>query len=469
MTARAGARRAVCLMIASALAAGCGPSDQPASDAPAAAVAREPAPPPRHVLLVSIDTLRADHLGCYGYPKPTSPQLDALAAESIVFDNAWATAPWTLPSHASLLTGLYPSHHGARKQRDGLDPQVGTLAEALRARGFATGSVVNAVFVSGYFGLNRGFDSHALVANNERPRGTAREVTRKGLAWLDAQADTRTFLFLHYFDVHSDYTAVSRFRDFFVTEAGRLRGRTHDLTRLNLGQIRPEPRDIAHLVALYDAGIRQLDHDLGTLFTALRERGRLADTLVIVTADHGEEFGEHGRFSHGRHYQELLRVPLIVRLPGADRAGTRIAEPVSLVDVAPTILAAVGAEPAAPGDGVDLSPLWSGASPGAANRPIFAQTGPFMRDDLRSVREGGFKLILDRETGERQLYHLADDPGEREDVADRHPELVERLTGAIAELDAGALGASPRVELSEELVERLRELGYVGTEPPAGP
>jgi arylsulfatase A-like enzyme len=344
---------------------------------------------------------------------------------------------------------------------------VATLAEALRARGFATGSVVNAFFVSGY-GLNRGFEAHAIVANNERPRGTAREVTRRGLAWLDAQGERPSFLFLHYFDVHSDYTAVSRFRKGFAKGGGRLRGRTQELLRLNLEKRLPEPRDIEELVALYDAGIRQLDHDLGALFTALRERGRFADTLLIVTADHGEEFGEHGRFSHGRHYQELLRVPLIVRLPGG-AGGVRIAEPVSLVDVAPSILAAVGAEPAAPHDGVDLSPLWNGASSATGSRRIFAETGPTTRDALRSVREGEFKLILDRETQERQLYQLADDPGEREDVAKRHPDVAERLAGAIAELEATALDTSQQVELSDELVEHLRELGYLETQPPAGP
>jgi arylsulfatase A-like enzyme len=392
--------------------------------------------------------------------------LDALAAESIVFENAWATAPWTLPSHASLLTGMYPGHHGARRQRDSLDPRTPTLAEAFRERGFATASVVNAIFVSGYFGLARGFDAHQLVDDDQRPRGAAREVSRRGLAWLDEQGETPTFLFLHYFDVHSDYTAVSRFRNLLVTTPGRLHGRTQDLIRLNSGEVRAEPRDVEHMVSLYDAGIRQLDYDLGTLFAALRERGRMQDTLLVVTADHGEEFGEHGRFSHGRHYQEVLRVPLIVRLPGGARGGTRIAEPVSLVDVAPTLLAAVGARPAAGGDGADLSPLWSGGSLGAGRR-LFAQTGPLMGDALRSVREGEFKLILDRETGARELYQLADDPGEREDVSERHPELTQRLSAAISELDASALGASAPVELSPELVEQLRELGYLGSEAPA--
>jgi arylsulfatase A-like enzyme len=470
VTARARrARAGIAQILSVLLAAGCGSPAEPAGDAPADAPAKAPTPTPapRHVLLVSIDTLRADHLGCYGYEKPTSPNLDALAAESIVFDAAWSTGPWTLPAHASLLTGLYPTHHGARRERDPLSPGVATLAEALRARGFATGGVVNAIFVSEYFDLDRGFDSHETVANNERPRGTAREVTRRGLAWLDAQGERGTFLFLHYFDPHSDYTAVSRFREPFATGGGRLRGHTRDLYRLNATGIHPEPRDLAHLVALYDAGIRQLDHDLGSLFASLRERGRMEDTLLVVTADHGEELADHGRFSHERHYQETLRVPLIVRLPGAARGGTRISEPVSLVDVAPTILGAVGAAAGAPADGVDLAPLWSGGTSPGASRRIFAQTGPRMRDDLRSVREGGFKLILDRGSGARELYDLARDPGERENVSGRHPEVAERLAAAIAELEATAVGASPPVDLDAESVSRLRELGYLGMEPDA--
>jgi arylsulfatase A-like enzyme len=470
-TARPAPAGAACAcLLAWLVAAGCGPSGEPApagGTASGSGHAREPVPPPHHVLLVSIDTLRADHVGSYGYAKPTTPHLDALAAEAIVFENASTTAPWTLPAHASLLTGLYPSHHGAREERDSLSPDVTTLAGALRSRGFATASVVNVVFASAYFGLDRDFDTHVLVGNNERPRGTAREVTRRGLEWLDAQGERQTFLFLHYFDAHSDYTAVSRFREPFPSQPGRLRGRTRELYALNAGAIRAEPRDVDHLVSLYDAGVRQLDHDLGALFDALRERGRLADTLLVVTADHGEEFGEHGNFSHGRHYQELLRVPLIVRLPGGASGGARIAEPVSLVDVAPTVLAAVGADSDAATDGVDLAPLWRGASAAGAGRRIFAQTGPFMGDAFRSVREGEFKLILDRRTGRRELYHLADDPGEGTDVAAEHPEVADRLAGAIAELEATALGATPAVDLDADAAARLRELGYLGAPPPA--
>jgi arylsulfatase A-like enzyme len=378
------------------LSAGCGETSGPAQ--------------PPNVLLVSIDTLRADHLSSYGYERNTTPHLDALAARGLLFEAAHSTSSWTLPAHASLLTGRYPSFHGLEDEGAVLPEGLPTLAERFRELGYATFAVVAHVYVGREFGLDRGFDSFddsLLEGGTRNPR--AAEVVDRVLAHVDADGDRPFFAFVHLFDPHWDYAPPppwdARFTD--PGYAGPVDGTLRSLSPWS-GPDRAMPAaDLAHLLALYDGEVAYADAEIGRLLAALEERGALERTVVAVTADHGEEFEEHGRLGHGHSlYGEVLRVPLILaghpRLP----AGERRREPVSLVDVAATLLdLAGGAAPA----GAQGKSLLAAAEP---ERAVFAESVRFGLD-LRAARRDAGSAVDDRSAGWRRFFDLARDPGEQ--------------------------------------------------------
>jgi arylsulfatase A-like enzyme len=445
------ARRRLALLCAAALlASACGPAESPI----------------RNVIVISIDTLRSDRLGAYGYGSPTSPSLDALAADGVLFEEAVSTSPWTLPSHASLLTGLYPSGHGIRTSEHLLASDVPTLATLLADRGFDTAAFVNAFLLEPRFGLSRGFDRYAIHLEDHSREGATTKIIQDVQAWLDTHRDRPVFLFAHFFDVHSDYRSLPRYEAMFAPEPGRFNGRTLQIMLAIIGRIRPiEPSDAEHLGRLYDAGIRQLDDELGRFFEWLRERGWLDDTLLIVTSDHGEEFLDHGGMIHGgTHYQELLRVPLILYGPGLP-AGTSVSTPVSLVDLAPTVLGLLDIEPPARIDGRDLRPFWVGEEAeegkGAGDRVLLAETGPMKEDVLRSVRRGHHKLIVNIETGSRELYDLREDPRETRNLAAEQPEVTRSLSAALEQLTRRAREPEKAPPLTPEMKQRLRAIGYI--------
>ncbi len=420
---------------------------------------------PRNLLLISLDTLRADHLGCYGYGRPTSPFLDSLAAEGVVFDRAFSAAPWTLPSHTSLFTGLYPSQHGVKDEGFSVPKEIVTFPQSLGARGFATAAVVSAHFLDPRYGLDRGFERYIVVPTNPRHGGAATTVSAHGLEWLAKEKGRPFFLFLHYMDIHSDYAAAPRFESLFSAPyQGPVDGSTRQLRAFTRKQIAFDAADRARLVDLYDAEIRQLDGALETLFAKLRERGALEHTLVVVTADHGEEFFEHGGVLHGQsHYQELLHVPLILVGPGLPR-GVRIDTPVSLVDLAPTLLALFEA-PAPPAlAGRDLAPLWRSRDASWPERDLFAEADRTVerRDTERAVIRGNWKLVLHRDTGERELYDLAADPREQVNLAQKDPERAARLAGELTSTLATEKHAPELPPVSEDERRQLQALGYVG-------
>jgi arylsulfatase A-like enzyme len=416
---------------------------------------------PSNVILISIDTLRADHLGCYGHTLPTSPQLDAFAAEGIVFEDAVATSPWTLPSHLSMLTGLYPARHGVRTVDRTLSDAIPTLATLLARRGFETAAVVNGALLRSRYGVSQGFTDFEVVESDQSRVGAASRVTDRAIRWLDDHRAGPVFLFLHYYDVHSDYLSLPRYQRIFAPPESPFKGITMQLVEVNLGRIPIKKSDAASLALLYDAGIRQLDDELGRLFAHLHRRGWLDDTAVVVTSDHGEEFLEHGGVLHGRtHYQELLHIPMILRGP-AIPAGERIRTPVSLVDLVPTLLGLLRIAPPPSLDGVDLRPLWEAPQEPPLPRWLFAEAGPrWNRDEIRSVRREGYKLVLNRESQERQLYDLVEDPRERENLLESRPEVAEQLSAALARFMASDHEA-PRVpEMPTEVREHLEQLGY---------
>jgi arylsulfatase A-like enzyme len=423
------------------------------------------APPPdegsRGAILVSVDTLRADRLGAYGYTRPTSPFLDRFAAEGLLFENAVAQSPWTLPSHASMLTGLFPHRHGVVAQHLRLAREVPTLAATLRAGGVSTAGLVHSQWLSARQGLRRGFESWTRFAED---RNRAGAITDAALAWLAARGEEPFFLFVHYYDVHSDYAPMPAFRDLFVGEySGPADGSTEQLMRVRSGELRYSPADLSHVSDLYDAEIRQLDAELERLLAGLAELGLEDRTLVIVTSDHGEEFQEHGGVLHGRTmYEEVLRVPLILRGPGVP-ADRRVAELALVADVAPTLLGWLGVLPAEPLDGVDLLASIASPEPAGGERRAFAAADwrnaePDSQRMLRSLR---FKWVHDRVSGRTQLFDLVSDPAEREDVSAGHADLMERFRRELPTyLKGGASGESIGVRSQEE-IDLLRRLGYV--------
>ena len=317
----------------------------------------EPAPP--SVILVSIDTLRADHMGLYGYERDTSPFLDRFARESLVFEHAFTPAAWTLVAHMTMLTGLFPKQHGVVEGNLALSSEVPTLAERLRAAGYHTLGLYRLGWIHARHGFDRGFEVF-------RKHLTAEEAEQHLSEELTRLPHAPFFLFLHLFDVHNDpstksppsvFSAPAPYQDLFLKGA---RERLKDETYLTLKQkpkLSAEEREA--LIALYDDGIRHVDAVLERIFAKLESDGRLANTLVIVTADHGESLAQRGKLTgHGGPWQEGVHVPLIVRPPDRARAGERVAGATHLVDVVATVLDCVGLphDPSLPGHSLLRAP-----------------------------------------------------------------------------------------------------------------
>ena len=440
---------------------------------------------PDAVVLIVVDAVRADHLGAYGYPRPTSPNIDARAADGLLFERAYTTSPWTLPAFGSLLTGRLPTGHAAGFEAEGdladgpsevaaarrfltLDPKLPTLAGILAEHGFATGAFVTNPFLHPRFGLERGFThyDHHESSNTEVRRADV--VTDLSLAWIEEQAGGPFFLLVHFFDPHLDYDAPPPFRGRFAAapgdEAGAPRPPLQGLwpIRNAVAELSASQRDL--IAAAYDEEIAFVDAEVGRLLAGLERRGRHERTLVILTADHGEELFDHGGFEHGHAmYDEVLRVPLILWGPGIEPG--REAVPVSLIDILPTILDALGIEaasdPAAALPGISL--LWprSGSAAGQPPRPVIAEA-PLYGPRTKAIVEWPYKAILDLESGAAQLFDLSADPGELDDLAAARPEELRGLLGALADRIAAATpGESAAAELDDELLRRLRALGYI--------
>jgi len=373
------------------------------------------APPPSRpsIVLIFVDTLRADHLGAYGYSRPTSPSLDAVASRGVLFEQAIASAPWTLPSAMSLLTGRLPSSH--RVENDGMKLPAGipTLARVLKDAGYTTSAVVSHIYVSGLFGFDRGFDhfedfglsrDYRFEAGLE-PR--AETVTDRALEQIRASKGRPFFLLVHYFDPHWDYDPPPPFQTRFTGPyEGTITGSYQSFSRY----VRPgadlAPEDRRHLVDLYDGEIAYTDSQVGRLLEGLREEG----AVVVVTSDHGEEFKEHGSLGHGRNlYDEVVKVPLIVADLRGKGAARRVTEQVRSIDIFPTLCEYAGAAVPPGVQGKSLAPWLSGGR--EASRGAVSETIRF--DAYRkSYREPGEKIIVRLEDNRREFYDLASDPGE---------------------------------------------------------
>jgi len=412
---------------------------------------RRPAPAPlsaptpaaiRTVVLITVDTLRADRVGAYGWAAARTPAMDALAARGVRFTRAFATAPITLPSHASLLTGLYPPGHGSRHNGMRMSDRPATLATVLREQGWATGAFVGAFPLDRRFGLDRGFDRYGDRMprgadgrlRNERP---GREVIDEALDWVRGLGERSFFLWVHLFEPHAPY------------EPDPARGTDG----------RGLPASIR-----YDDEVARADHETGRLLAGLGERAAAA--LVIVAGDHGEAFGEHGEIAHSVFlYDTTLRVPLIIAGPGFG-AGSPDAD-VSLVDVLPTVVAALGLPPRDV-DGVSLLPLVKDEALGP--RDLYAETFAPLVDfgwsSLRSVRSGPWKYIA---APSPELYDVASDAVEERNSIERERSRARDLASRAAKYSGPELphetGAAPPIDA--ESLSRLGALGYVASSPAA--
>lgn len=388
------------------------------------------------MVLVSIDTLRADHVGAYGAADARTPTLDALAAAGARFERAISPAPLTLPSHSSLLTGLDPPGHGVRHNSVfRLAPDVPTVAERMHEAGYATGAFVGAFVLARQYGLGRGFDHYDDAVGQNSGSGAmgfaerrAAQVVDAALAWLET-APGRFFVWVHFYDPHAEYQPPPGFAVSFG--------------------MRP-----------YDGEIAYADAQLGRLLAAIDARWPDGRTLVAVTSDHGESLGEHGERTHSHLvYEATQHIPLLLRGPGIAPALV-IRDVVALADVAPTLLALAGAPPLAGASGRDLRPLLQGRR--LPDRDAYVETLATQLDwdwsPLIGLRTGTFKYIR---APRPELYDLEHDPGETHNLAGQQPERARELDDRLSERLRGTRGVGPTHDPDAEERERLESLGYV--------
>jgi arylsulfatase A-like enzyme/tetratricopeptide (TPR) repeat protein len=398
-----------------------------------------------NLLLVTFDTTRADHIGCYGYEDASTPTLDALAASGVLFERCITPAPITLPSHSTLLTGFQPYTHGARNNgTHKVGGAVRSLAERFKSIDFATGAVISAFVLDSRFGLDAGFDSYDDDLSGGTGSGDfgfaetkADDTTKRALRWLRERGEERWFLWVHYFDPHADYSP-------------------------------PEPYASRCAGAPYDGEIAYTDAMLGTILDELRGRGELDETLVVVTADHGEALGDHGEETHGMFiYDSTTHVPLLMSHPSLPES-RRVEDVIGLVDIAPTVMDIMGVNY---GDGFDgrsfLSVMLSEdanfeALP-AYSESMFPWHG-FGWSDLRALRGEDWRYVR---APRPELYDLEEDPGEARDLSDDEPALLQMRAAELSAMlperevetftrDGGGMDA--------EVESALSALGYTGAD-----
>lgn len=392
----------------------------------------------RHIMLISIDTCRADHLGCYGYPKETTPNIDVFAQTATRFEHVVSPAPITLPAHSSMLTGTIPPFHGVHNNIGyQLAPVNVTLAELLQQNGFKTGAIVSTVVLDKQFGLNQGFDTYDDSIKNaadhacgeERPGD---ESTQLALDWLDKNVEGKFFLFLHYYDAHAKYEPPEPFASEFAGDA-------------------------------YAGEIAFVDHCIGQVIQKLKELNMYDSTLLIVTGDHGEMLGEHGEAEHTYFiYESAIKVPLLIKLPGQKNAGT-VAQPVGLVDIVPTICSLLDIDLPAPVQGRDISPFLAGNIPDSYERTLYSESIVPMRlnaSSLMAISTGQWKYI---QAPRPELYDVFTDPAEEHNLVAQEAQRARILEDKLQETleQSVRTDMDNSISLDAESIKRLESLGYV--------
>jgi len=441
---------------------------------------------PAGIILVSLDTLRPDHLGYNGYARPVSPALDALAADAAVFENAYTTAAWTLPAHVSMFTGLNCNRHRVYDELARVDPGTVTLAEKLRAAGYATRAFTGGGLVSAEYGLSKGFDEYRMEAGGHQDPVQADLVGREAVRWLEENADRPYFLFLHTYQIHLPYKSPEPWSSRFLAPDARWKSFSLEKNLGGLaGVFRPlrEP-DRANVVDLYDAEIQYTDETLiAPVVKALRRLGLYDEALIVVASDHGEEFFEHGGWDHTHNvYEELIRIALLVKMPRSEFRGRRFSPVVRITDIMPTILETAGLPPAGLNlDGAGLRPVMSGKE--TADREFLVELSDNVYNcnipPRLATNSGRRKIILNRPFRPEQLnfffapppdfpalqiFDLERDPKEKQNLAGQAGEaardrtLLEKARRLEERIPPRG---DKKIEVDQDLKDQLRALGYV--------
>ncbi len=415
-----------------------------------------------NVLLILIDTLRADHVHCYGYERETTPTMDSLAATGMLFMELQSQSSWTLPAMATILSGVSPREHGAGRTMSGefygISPELPSMPLHFHSRGYETAAFFNVIFMSEDFGFHYGFDHFDCqgLANRHSIR-MADQTVDIVLEWLDTRSGEEPFFMaVHFYDPHIPYNPPEPWNTLWADpdyhgEYDCKWGSIPEMKAINSGETTIPATGLENIIGLYDGEIAFTDDQLGRLLEELRDRGLSGNTLVVVMADHGEEFLEHGRVEHGVDlYQEVLHVPLIISGPGVP-VGEIIDTPVSQMDIFPTLIALTGLEPHPGVAGVDILEIPE------ENRDLPASGVLWANGELAALRRGDLKVIWNAGTDSLESYDLATDPGEFFRL-DPDSSLINAVLFYWA---TPALVQAPLVPFGETLNRELRDLGYI--------
>lgn len=437
--------------------------------------------PRQNVVFITIDTLRADHLGCYGYARETSPAIDAFAKKSILFENCISQATSTLPSHSSIFTSLYPPSHGVIHNIGKLSPDVPSLIRVFRDNGFATGAIISNIVLESRFGLSQGFQTYdERLESRELNRKKFRErradaATDAAIDWLRSKKEKRFFLWLHYVDPHGAYYPPPEYQKMFVND--ELYSREEELP-ISADNFVPNTipkyqalfgnNNPSYYIAQYDGEVRFTDDQIGRLFQFLEQSGLMSNTIVVITADHGETFTERDLcFTHTfRTYDEQAVIPLIIHFPDLGPP-KRIEAQVRAIDIMPTLLDRLGLQNPYPVHGKSLMEMiTSGAKPPAEFAVTYSDYGLKVLDSQfgsqKSIRTLRWKLTRNSLDGSKELYNLQEDPLEKNNLAQREPAVLNEMEKLLDDLEWRLeRRAMLRPKLSPKRIEQLKSFGYL--------
>lgn len=426
-----------------------------------------------NIIILVVDALRADHVACLGYDRHTTPTIDAIASEGVMFTQAVSNSNATRFTVPSLFTFLFPSVHGITVDGNVLAPRFLTLAEILKSLGYATAAHMPNPSLKRRFRFDQGFDVYDDQVLNQRYPGmsrfekyeTAQRINTRVLKWLERNRDNRVFLYIHYRDVHAPYVPPPPYDTLYYGGDTSERERNiseNEYRRMpNNHELEHDHNDLNYYLAQYDGEIRYVDEQIHYLLARMKELGVLDNAVIFVTADHGEAFLEHGDWAHGSNlYDEMVHVPLVVRLPGQDKRNMKIESPVHTFDISATILDLLDLKPDIDMQAKSLLPLINGDRANSWEYAFVESPGK------RSVRNGQWKMIQDDKEHSEELYNLQEDPSESRNVIFEEPqvarELRERIRGFVIANEMLSQGhVASREELDEETLRQLRSLGYV--------